>query len=146
MSASRRSTSPRTSCRPGSAPFARWWDRGLGPRALLACAPEEQHTFGLIGFGVALHQLGWRITYLGADCTVAMVEEAAAHVEPELIVVFAAIPERIAAIADDLQALGRHRTTAIAGGGASAALCAQIGIKRLAGDPVTAAQGVALHG
>src|SRR3954464_1443247 len=126
--------------------FARGWDRGLGPRALLACAPGEQHTFGLISFGVALHQLGWRITYLGADCTVAMVEEAAAHVEPELIVVFAATPERIAAITDDLQTLGRHRMTAIAGAGASAAVCAQIGIRRLAGDPVTAAQGVALHG
>src|SRR4051794_25846074 len=126
--------------------FARGWDRGLGPRALLACAPGEQHTFGLISFGVALHQLGWRITYLGADCTVAMVEEAAAHVEPELVVVVAAMPERIAAIADDLRTLGRQRRTAIAGAGASAAVCAQIGIRRLAGDPVTAAQGVAVHG
>jgi MerR family transcriptional regulator, light-induced transcriptional regulator len=125
--------------------FARGWDRGLRPRALLGCAPNEQHTFGLISFGVALHQLGWRITYLGADSTVAMVEEAAAHVEPDLVVVFAAIPERIAAIADDLQALSRHRT-AIAGAGASAAVSARIGIRRLAGDPVTAAQGIAVHG
>jgi DNA-binding transcriptional MerR regulator len=126
--------------------FARGWDRGLGPRALLACAPNEQHTFGLISFGVALHQLGWRITYLGADTSVAMVEEAAAHVKPDLIVVFAAIPERIAAIADDLRTLSQHRTTAIAGAGASAEISAQIGIRRLAGDPVTAAQGIAVHG
>ena len=36
--------------------LARGWDRGLGPRALLACAPGEQHTFGLIAFGIALHR------------------------------------------------------------------------------------------
>jgi DNA-binding transcriptional MerR regulator len=62
--------------------FARGWDRGLGPRALLACAPGEQHTFGLISFGVALHQLGWRITYLGADTSVAMIEDAAVASHP----------------------------------------------------------------
>src|SRR3954454_2308914 len=114
--------------------FARGWDRGLGPRAILACAPGEQHTFGLISFGVALHELGWRITYLGADTAIAMVEEAAAHVAPDLIVVFAAMPERIAAIANDLQTLSHRRTTAVAGAGATDAVCALIGIRHLAGD------------
>ena len=126
--------------------FARGWDRGLGPRAILACAPGELHTFGLITFGVALHELGWRITYLGADTTVAMIEEAAAHVAPDLIVVFAAMPERLAGIADDLQALGRRRTTTIAGAGASAAIADEISVRRLEGDPVTAAQGLAVDG
>ena len=31
--------------------LARGWDRGAGPRALLACAPGEQHDLGLIAFG-----------------------------------------------------------------------------------------------
>ena len=126
--------------------FARGWDRGLGPRAILACAPGEQHTFGLITFGVALHELGWRITYLGADTTVAMIEEAAAHVSPDLIVVFAAMAERLAGVADELRTLSRHRTTAIAGAGASAAIADQISVRRLDGDPVTAAEAVAVHG
>ncbi|HEX2104604.1 MAG TPA: MerR family transcriptional regulator [Solirubrobacteraceae bacterium] len=126
--------------------FARGWDRGLGPRAILACAPGEQHTFGLIAFGVALHQLGWRITYLGADTSVAMIEEAAAHVAPDLIAVCAAMPERIAAIADDLQTLSQRRTTAMAGAGASPAISAQISVRRLDGDPITAAERVAVHG
>ena len=47
--------------------LARGWDRGAGPRALLACAPGEQHDLGLIAFGVALRARGWRITYLGQD-------------------------------------------------------------------------------
>jgi hypothetical protein len=35
--------------------------------------PRRQHTFGLIAFGIALHELGWRITYLGADTPIPMV-------------------------------------------------------------------------
>jgi MerR family transcriptional regulator, light-induced transcriptional regulator len=125
--------------------FARGWDRGLGPRAVLACARGEQHTFGLVSFGVALHQLGWRITYLGADTTVAMIEEAAAHVRPDLVVVSAAMPERIADGVDDLAALGERWPTAIAGAGASAALAAAAGARPIESDPVAAAQDVAVH-
>jgi DNA-binding transcriptional MerR regulator len=126
--------------------FARGWDRGLGPRALLACAPVEQHTFGLIGFGVALHQRGWRITYLGADTTVAMVEEAASHVRPDLVVVCAAMRERMTATVDDLRSLSERWPTAIAGAGTSLTLAAQISARHLDGDPVTAAENVSLQG
>ncbi len=125
--------------------FARGWDRGLGPRAVLACARGEQHTFGLISFGVALHQLGWRITYLGADTSVAMIEEAAEHVAPDLIVVFASAPDRMVDMADDLQALGARWPTAIAGAGTTAALARRHALRHLKGDPVTAAEGVALR-
>ena len=38
--------------------LARGWDRGLGPHAVLACAPEELHTLGLICFGIALPTAG----------------------------------------------------------------------------------------
>lgn len=125
--------------------FARGWDRGLGPRALLACAPGEQHTFGLIAFGVALHQLGWRITYLGADTSVPMIEDAAAHVMPDLTVVFAAMPERIARIVDELRTLGQRWPTAIAGAGIAPALAARLPVRHLEGDPVSAAQDLSLE-
>jgi DNA-binding transcriptional MerR regulator len=126
--------------------FARGWDRGLGPRALLACAPGEQHTFGLISFGVALHQRGWRITYLGADTSIAMVEEAGAHVTPDLVVICAAMRERMTAISDGLRALSERWPTAIAGAGTSLALAAQVPARHLDADPVTAAEDVALEG
>src|SRR3954469_8815950 len=45
--------------------LARGWGRGLGPVALLACLPGEQHEAGLIAFGLALRTRGWRIAYLG---------------------------------------------------------------------------------
>lgn len=126
--------------------FARGWDRGLGPRAVVACAPDEQHTFGLIAFGVALHHFGWRITYLGANTGVAMIAEAATHVEPDLVVVTAALPERLVPILDELRVLGERWPTAIAGAGASAALAAGAGVQHLAGDPVSAAESVSLEG
>jgi MerR family transcriptional regulator, light-induced transcriptional regulator len=125
--------------------FARGWDRGLGPRALLACAPGEQHTFGLIGFGVALHQRGWRITYLGADTSVAMVEEAATHVSPDLVVFCAVMRERMAAMVDDLRSLSERWPAAIAGAGTSVTLAAEVSARHLAGDPVTAAETVSLQ-
>jgi DNA-binding transcriptional MerR regulator len=40
--------------------LARGWGQGLGPTALLACAPGEQHDLGLIAFGLALRARGWR--------------------------------------------------------------------------------------
>jgi MerR family transcriptional regulator, light-induced transcriptional regulator len=125
--------------------FARGWDRGLGPRALLACAPGEQHTFGLIVFGVALHQRGWRITYLGADTPVAMVEDAAAQVAPDLVVVCAAMRERMAAVGEDLRSLADRWPTAIAGAGTSLTLAAELSSRHLGDDPVTAAEQVSLQ-
>ena len=40
--------------------LARGWGLGLGPTAVLACLPAEQHDLGLIAFGLALRSRGWR--------------------------------------------------------------------------------------
>jgi methanogenic corrinoid protein MtbC1 len=45
--------------------LARGWGEGAGPRALLGCAPGEQHDIGLVCFGLALRAQRWQITYLG---------------------------------------------------------------------------------
>lgn len=119
--------------------LARGWDRGLGPRALLTCAPGEQHVLGLIAFGIALHHLGWRITYLGADTPVTMVADAAAAVTPRLVVVTAAMPGRLEPAADDLRMIARRWPLAVAGAGTGPGLADAIGSAHLAADPVTAA-------
>ena len=41
--------------------LARDWGRGIGPAAVLACAPGEQHDLGLLAFGLALRARGWQI-------------------------------------------------------------------------------------
>jgi DNA-binding transcriptional MerR regulator len=126
--------------------MARGWDRGLGHRVLLACAPGEHHTFGLIAFGVAMHRLGWRIIYLGADTPVDMVAQAAAHTSPELIVLYAALQEHLEPHADALADLGAAWPCAIAGRGASAALAASAGVRHLVADPITTAEELSTFG
>ena len=46
--------------------LARGWGLGVGPLAVLACLPGEQHDLGLIAFALVLRARGWRIVYLGA--------------------------------------------------------------------------------
>jgi MerR family transcriptional regulator, light-induced transcriptional regulator len=119
--------------------FARGWDRGLGPRAVLACAPDEQHTLGLIAFGIALHQLGWRITYLGADTPVSAIAEAADRVAPRLTTVAAAIPHRIEPLIPQLRDLAVGQTVALGGAGTSRELANACGAVHLPDDPISAA-------
>lgn len=124
--------------------IARGWDRGLGPRALLACAPNEQHTLGLIVFGIALHELGWRITYLGADTPVATLSEVAEIVRPELTVVAATMTRRLPRYAKQLSGFTDKWLLALAGAGVTARLASQTGAQHLAENPVDAASTVSL--
>jgi MerR family transcriptional regulator, light-induced transcriptional regulator len=73
--------------------LARGWGRGTGPRALLACPEGEHHDLGLIAFGLALRERGWRIEYLGSNTPVTSIAEAAEAIEPELLVLSAVTPE-----------------------------------------------------
>ena len=122
--------------------LARGWDRGLGPRALLACAPGEQHTFGLIAFGIALHELGWRITYLGADTPLPMVIEAASSVQPRLTTVTAAMPGALDRAVPGLSDLAARWPLAIAGAGSSQQIAARCGAVHVPDDPITAARSL----
>jgi MerR family transcriptional regulator, light-induced transcriptional regulator len=98
--------------------LARGWGLGLGPAAVLACLPGEQHDLGLIAFGLALRARSWRIIYLGTDAPLDTVEEAAHQSGPSLLVLCAVTPERVRPVAEEMRALaGRHR---LAVGGAAA--------------------------
>ena len=68
-------------------------------------------------FGIALHQVGWRVTYLGAATPAGMIAEAAEAVKPRLTVVAAVMPGRLDRDAHELTALARHWALAVGGGG-----------------------------
>lgn len=119
--------------------LARGWDRGIGPRVLLAAPSEEHHDLAMIAFGLALRQHGWRVTFLGADTPMATLVEAADALDPDVVVVAAAIPDRLVEIADDLTALARTRPVAIGGRGASPELAIRTGAQLLRDDPFDAA-------
>jgi DNA-binding transcriptional MerR regulator len=101
--------------------LARGWDRGLGPRVLLACAPGEHHDLGLICFGLALRERGWRIGYLGADTPIDSVASAALAFAPEFVVLSAVTAKRFRAKADELRELAKATRLCLGGAGAAAA-------------------------
>jgi MerR family transcriptional regulator, light-induced transcriptional regulator len=119
--------------------LARGWDRGTGPRALLACAPDEQHELGLIVFGLALRQHGWRITYLGANTPVETLTAAVGELSPAATVLIALTPDKLDPLRERLRELARRTHLVLAGAGAGEQLAAEIGAELLGGDPVDAA-------
>ena len=124
--------------------MTRGWDRGLGPRALLGCAPGERHTLGLVAFGLSLHAQGWRITYLGADASGAALAFAARATDPDVVVVSKTMPDEIpAAESSPLREVCDRCRVLLAGPGACASAAAAIGGKHVAGNAVDAAWAIA---
>ena len=120
--------------------LARGWGEGSGPHALLACPPREQHDLGLIAFGLALRNRGWRITYLGQDTPVFTLEQEARELDPDRVVVAASAPERLDDVLLDLAKLAAAAPLVIAGAGASRELAGRAGAALLDGDPVSGAE------
>ncbi len=119
--------------------LARGWDRGLGPRALLACAPREQHNLALVIFGIALHEMGWRIIYLGSDTPIETLVEVAKLSHPDLTVVATTMRRRLAPHSSQLSDFTKRWPLALGGPGASRRLAEQAGARHLPQDPVSAA-------
>jgi DNA-binding transcriptional MerR regulator len=123
--------------------LARGWGGGVGPMALLACLPGDQHDLGLICFGLALRGQGWRITFLGPDTPLATITETVRLLQPALVVLTAALPQHVADSRDGLEEVARAAPLMLAGGGANASLAEAVGARYLEQDPVTAAARVA---
>ena len=75
--------------------LARGWGLGVGPTAVLACLPGEQHDLGLTCFGLALRWRGWRIVYLGPDAPIDTVADVSDQLKPNLVVLYAIMAERV---------------------------------------------------
>jgi DNA-binding transcriptional MerR regulator len=123
--------------------LARGWDRGSGPRALLACAPGELHDLGLIAFGVALRARGWRVTYLGQDTPLETLAESARSLRPLAIVISSVSPDRLSRSEAELRRLAGIAHVWLAGPGARDALAKKTRSTFLEVDPVAAADRVA---
>lgn len=119
--------------------LARGWGQGVGPRAVLACPPGELHELGLLSFGLALRERGWRITYLGADTPLREITAALDELAPSIIVLAAMTPQRFLGSADELTALAARARVGLAGAGASGPLADRLGAELLAGELVDVA-------
>jgi MerR family transcriptional regulator, light-induced transcriptional regulator len=120
--------------------LARGWGQGLGPTALLACAPGEQHDLGLIAFGLALRARGWRILYLGPDTPLDSLAEAAHSAQPEVVVVSAVDAQTLSASRNGLGELARDHRLAVGGAAATSGLDLGADVHLLAGAPVDEAE------
>jgi DNA-binding transcriptional MerR regulator len=119
--------------------LARGWDLGSGPRALLACAPEELHDLALIAFGLGLRARGWRVTYLGPSTPVGTLAEAARLTSPDLVAVSASRPELLTEHAPALRRIAAATALVVGGPGATADAAKRVGARVLEGDPFAAA-------
>ncbi len=118
--------------------LARGWDRGFGPRALLACPPAEYHDVSLILFGLALRRRGWRITFLGSDTPIDELLRVRKSLAPHLIVLFAAVWADHASLVPKLS--GSACAPISLAGATAGPIAAATGRRWLSGDPVTEAE------
>ena len=120
--------------------LARGWDRGSGPRAVLACPPGERHDLGLVIFGLALRDQGWRITFLGADSPPGTVVDTVRRLAPAAVVLALADPARLEGVEQMAADLADLPTTVWVGGAGAEPVA---GAQLLAGSPFEAASLVA---
>ncbi len=99
--------------------LARGWDRGSGPRAVLACPPGERHDLGLLIFGLALREHGWRITFLGADTPLDTLGETVRHLAPAALVLAVTDQARLDPIRAELHKLAADTRLWLGGAGAT---------------------------
>jgi len=119
------------------------WGNGVGPRAVLACPPGERHEFGLLCFGLALREHGWRITYLGADTPLVEITRALGELLPTIIVLSATSPQRFLDAGVEITDLGDRVRVGLGGAGATSALAHRMGVELLGGDAIGEAAGLA---
>ena len=125
--------------------LARSWGHSGRRNAVLACPPGERHTLGLVAFGLALSDLGWKVTYLGGDTPVDALDQAAGAVDADVVVLASALPAAFASAADDLRALARKHPLAVGGGGIADNRSAWLASRRLPEDPIVAAHALTAH-
>ena len=118
---------------------ARGWGPGVGPQAILACPPGEQHELGLLCFGLLLRERGWRVAYLGAGTPPQDIQATAEALPPAVVVLAAVMPQRFEEAHAGIRALAAKVRVAIGGAGASAAAAEALGAELLPGDIAEAA-------
>ena len=123
--------------------LARGWGNGSGPRALLACPPDEQHDLALLVFGIVLNRGGWRVEFLGANTPMGDTLQVTSQTRPGMVVMTAHRTERFTAVVPELSELAALAPLLLAGAGATPELAKRVGARCLGGDPVTSAENLA---
>jgi DNA-binding transcriptional MerR regulator len=119
--------------------LSRDWGDGVGPRAILACPPGEQHDLGLLCFGLALRESGWRIIYFGAETPIGDIDDVVTQRAPAVVVLAAVTSQPFLDAAEEILELGGHTRVALGGRGATAAIAEQLAAELLGADAIAQA-------
>jgi MerR family transcriptional regulator, light-induced transcriptional regulator len=122
--------------------LSRGWGEGVGPLAILACPAGERHDLGLLCFGLALRERGWRITYFGADTPLEEITRSLEKLPPAVVVLCASTPEPLLAAREEIGTLRDRGRVAAGGSGVTAQLASELGLEYLGGDPVAEASAL----
>lgn len=98
--------------------LGRGWDRGLGPRLVLACPPGEHHDVSLVMFGLLAHERGWRVTFLGANTPLDSIVAAVQALGADALVVYATFATALTPCLESLAGLATTTKVYLAGAGA----------------------------
>jgi DNA-binding transcriptional MerR regulator len=122
--------------------LAQGWGEGVGPPVILACPPGELHELGLLSFGLALRERGWRITYLGANTPLDDIAAILDDVSAAIVVLAAVTPRRFLDAADEVKALAARVRVGLAGAGASRPLADRLNAESLEGKLMEVAEAL----
>lgn len=122
--------------------LSRGWGDGVGPRAILACPPGENHELGLLCFGLLLRERGWRITYLGAATPPEDIADALGALSPAVVVLSAVTAQPFLDASGQIRALRSHARVAIGGAGASEPMAKVLDAELLPPDLAAGAAGL----
>jgi MerR family transcriptional regulator, light-induced transcriptional regulator len=123
--------------------LSRDWGKGVGPRAILACPPGEQHDLGLLCFGLALRESGWRIIYFGAETPIGDISDVLAQRAPAVVVLAAVNSQPFLDSSQEIRALRDRVRVALGGRGATPAIAEQLGVELLGADAIAQAARLA---
>jgi len=87
-------------------------------RILIACPPDELHTFSSLLMTLFLRRQGWRVVYLGADVPLDQLETAVDTIRPQLAIMNAQTLPAAANLADAAPLLQAEQITFSFGGAA----------------------------
>jgi len=91
-----------------------------GPRAVLACPVGESHEGGLLGLGVHLRSMSWKLAVLGADTPTDAIVTAASALDADVVALSVVMPRPAAELESVLAAVVRGVACPVAVGGAAA--------------------------
>ena len=126
--------------------LGRGWGRGNGPHALLAAPSGEQHDLGLVVFGLALRDHGWRVTFLGADTPIDTIADTARRTHPDLVVLATLMPSLLESQGDAVRELADEWRVMLSGDGASQDLAVTLGAEYVSDGPIEAAEQLTAAG